>query len=115
MLFQLLAELFLSLDQTDMIELLLISALPRQISSPVEAFEPISELEQRRHTSREEDWPKYILEKLAIETINESGIRLAQGVVDAPMLIPTEYSLVPQYNQEVEFRAGHPWGNQIIQ
>ncbi|KAH7309931.1 hypothetical protein BKA65DRAFT_485158 [Rhexocercosporidium sp. MPI-PUGE-AT-0058] len=115
MLFQLLVEILLSLDRTDILELLLVSALPRQLSGPEEAFKLIGELKQWRRTCREEDWPKHILEKSALESINKSGIRLAPGVVGAPVLIHTEDSLVPPYNKTAEFPAGHPWGNQIMQ
>jgi hypothetical protein len=111
-LFQLLVESLLSLDRMDILELLLVSALQRQLSSPAEAFELIGELKQWRCTGREEDWPKRILEKSALE--NESGIRLDPGAIGAPILIPTEFSLVPPYNKKVEFPIGHPWGNQII-
>jgi hypothetical protein len=115
MLFQVLVEILLSLDRTDILELLLVSALPRQLSGPEEAFELIGELKQWRRTCREEDWPRHILEKSALKTINKSGIRLAPGVVGAPVLIHTEDSLVPPYNKKAEFPAGHPWGNQIMQ
>jgi hypothetical protein len=113
-LFQLVVELLLSLNRTDILELLLVSALPRQLSSPAEAFELIGELEKWRQSGSEEDWPKHILEKSALET-TDAGVRLDRGVVGAPIILVTEQPLVPPYDKKLEFLPGHPWGNQILQ
>ncbi|KAH8744956.1 hypothetical protein F5882DRAFT_525877 [Hyaloscypha sp. PMI_1271] len=111
--FQLLVEQLLSQDRTDIVELLLISALPRQLASPAEAFKLIGELKEWRRTRAEEDWPNHILEKSSLET-DHLGVARFAGTAGGLAMIMTERSLFPPYGK-VEFLGGHPWGNQIIQ